>query len=235
MLSTGLTNVNETCEAPTRNPEMQTCKSLKPILDGQNLATQGSLYYPHVPVASSLHIYVYIYIYIYDIWNQGSIVTWYIGLPGSLVPNDWELEDEGYLPKQWIILGKSLKMTVHVYPFIIWFPYGYFHFVSSSISVLELSQLVQDKQNNIGILWNYPKPKMPVTTRIIPFLVGNPYKYKPSFETVTGWGVDQMYTFMVLFILAAIKSLQFYRGQQKTSKNMKYQNLHQTHFSVICN
>ena len=29
---------------------------------------------------------------------------------------------------------------------------------------------------------------MPVTTRIIPFSVGNPYK--PSFATVTGWGVD---------------------------------------------
>ena len=27
-----------------------------------------------------------------------------------------------------------------------------------------------------------------VTTRIITFLVGNPYK--PSFATVTGWGVD---------------------------------------------
>ena len=27
-----------------------------------------------------------------------------------------------------------------------------------------------------------------VTTRIIPFLVGNPYK--PSFVTVTGWGID---------------------------------------------
>ena len=30
-----------------------------------------------------------------------------------------------------------------------------------------------------------------VTTRISPFLVGNPYK--PSFVTVTGWGVDRMY------------------------------------------
>ena len=30
-----------------------------------------------------------------------------------------------------------------------------------------------------------------VTTRIIPFLVGNPYK--PSFATVTGWGVDLKY------------------------------------------
>ena len=28
-----------------------------------------------------------------------------------------------------------------------------------------------------------------VTSWIIPFLVGNPYK--PSFVTVTGWGVDQ--------------------------------------------
>ena len=31
-----------------------------------------------------------------------------------------------------------------------------------------------------------------VTTRIITFLVGNPYK--PSFATVTGWGVDLIYT-----------------------------------------
>ena len=31
-----------------------------------------------------------------------------------------------------------------------------------------------------------------VTTRIITFLVGNPYK--PSFATVTGWGVDPTYT-----------------------------------------
>ena len=30
-----------------------------------------------------------------------------------------------------------------------------------------------------------------VTTRIITFLVGNPYK--PSFATVTGWGVDPRY------------------------------------------
>ena len=30
-----------------------------------------------------------------------------------------------------------------------------------------------------------------VTTRIITFLVGNPYK--PSFATVTGWGVDPNY------------------------------------------
>ena len=30
-----------------------------------------------------------------------------------------------------------------------------------------------------------------VTTRIITYLVGNPYK--PSFATVTGWGVDPTY------------------------------------------
>ena len=30
-----------------------------------------------------------------------------------------------------------------------------------------------------------------VTTRIIAFLIGNPYK--PSFVTVTGWGVDRRY------------------------------------------
>ena len=35
---------------------------------------------------------------------------------------------------------------------------------------------------------NGPSP-VTVTTWIIPFLVGNPYK--PSFVTVIGWGVDQ--------------------------------------------
>ena len=34
-----------------------------------------------------------------------------------------------------------------------------------------------------------------VTTRIITFLVGNPYK--PSFATVTGWGVDPTYMLVV--------------------------------------
>ena len=32
---------------------------------------------------------------------------------------------------------------------------------------------------------------MPVTTRIVTFSIGNPYK--PSFVTVTGWGVDLRY------------------------------------------
>ena len=34
-----------------------------------------------------------------------------------------------------------------------------------------------------------PQPKMPITTRIITFFAGNPYKQ--SFVTVTGWGVYQ--------------------------------------------
>ena len=37
-----------------------------------------------------------------------------------------------------------------------------------------------------------------VTTRIIPFLIGNPYK--PSFVTVTGWGVDQRYFLLKAFL-----------------------------------
>ncbi len=35
-----------------------------------------------------------------------------------------------------------------------------------------------------------------VTTRIIAFLVGNPYK--PSFATVTGWGVDPIYHYIYI-------------------------------------
>ena len=34
-----------------------------------------------------------------------------------------------------------------------------------------------------------------VTTRIITFLVRNPYK--PSFATVTGWGVDPIYSIII--------------------------------------
>ena len=41
------------------------------------------------------------------------------------------------------------------------------------------------------LCWIYPPPPhtLTATTRIIPFLVGNPYK--PLFVTVTGWGVDR--------------------------------------------
>ena len=43
----------------------------------------------------------------------------------------------------------------------------------------------------IGSLGSTPHP-VTVTTRIVTFLVGNPYK--PSFVTVTGWGVDPKYS-----------------------------------------
>ena len=45
---------------------------------------------------------------------------------------------------------------------------------------------------HIWFVWfrSTPHP-VTVTTRIITFLIGNPYK--PSFVTVTGWGVDLMY------------------------------------------
>ncbi len=45
---------------------------------------------------------------------------------------------------------------------------------------------------NMGIPWVVPPPRMPVTTRIITFVVGNPYK--PSFATVTGRGDNPRYT-----------------------------------------
>ena len=45
--------------------------------------------------------------------------------------------------------------------------------------------------NSIVYIRSTPHP-VTVTTRIITFLVGNPYK--PSFATVTGWGVDPKYS-----------------------------------------
>ena len=56
------------------------------------------------------------------------------------------------------------------------------------------------KSNQMGLLDTFihlrstPHP-VTVTTRIITFLVGNPYK--PSFATVTGWGVDATYTISI--------------------------------------
>ena len=47
----------------------------------------------------------------------------------------------------------------------------------------------------VWLVWirSTPHP-VTVTTRIITFLVGNPYK--PSFATVTGWGVDPRFGFV---------------------------------------
>ena len=45
--------------------------------------------------------------------------------------------------------------------------------------------------NEPNVYFRYTPHPITVTTRIITFLVGNPYK--PSFATVTGWGVDPTY------------------------------------------
>ena len=58
-------------------------------------------------------------------------------------------------------------------------------------SVFSRSQLVGG-----GVCFRSTPHPVTVTTRIIAFLVGNPYK--PSFATVTGWGVDPMYVFFSL-------------------------------------
>ena len=42
-----------------------------------------------------------------------------------------------------------------------------------------------------GVYFRSTPHPVTVTTRIITYLVGNPYK--PSFATVTGWGVDPRY------------------------------------------
>ena len=52
-----------------------------------------------------------------------------------------------------------------------------------------------------GIFWVVPLPRMLVTTRIIIFLVGNPYK--PFFATVTGRGDNPRY-FNVFYVLALL-------------------------------
>ncbi len=53
------------------------------------------------------------------------------------------------------------------------------------------SQLVACPGSSYRISFGTTPHPVTVTTRIIPFLIGNPYK--PSFVTVTGWGVDQRY------------------------------------------
>ena len=57
-------------------------------------------------------------------------------------------------------------------------------------TAVEPSWLIRHAKIPDVCLRSTPHP-VTVTTRIIPFLVGNPYK--PSFVTVTGWGVDPRY------------------------------------------
>ena len=49
-----------------------------------------------------------------------------------------------------------------------------------------------NKKVRLDIPWNYPPPSNSDHQDFATFLIGNPYK--PSFLTVTGWGVDRRYT-----------------------------------------
>ena len=68
-------------------------------------------------------------------------------------------------------------------------------FIPSEIGMCHCSAFMLSSemasQNIPTYLGTTPHP-VTVTTWIIPFLVGNPYK--PSFVTVTGWGVDLKHT-----------------------------------------
>ena len=63
-------------------------------------------------------------------------------------------------------------------------------------------------QQVTNIPWVWPPPRMPVTTRIITFLVGNPHK--PSFPTVTGR-------------VATPKTYQIWGGHLFSSYHVKFQ------------
>ena len=174
------------------------------------------------------------------IWNQGSIVTWYIG--------NWELGSKyigNWKIRVYIHIYMYICIYIHTILWILWVPRLppcprcwtrpslAFHRVRTVVPSESLgepvvrhvvdgcdrfppvghpkkvvkSKAISDpqkwpKHSGLGIIlicpdvvdgcdifWIYPPPRMPVTTRIIPFLVGNPYK--PSFVTVTGCGVDQ--------------------------------------------
>ena len=67
-----------------------------------------------------------------------------------------------------------------------------------------------------------PPTQKTITTRIIPFLVGNPYK--PSLETVTGWGVDRIYTHVLITknVFSIQSSLIFSTEAQPKSLNFKH-------------
>ena len=58
------------------------------------------------------------------------------------------------------------------------------------ISTLKLGKMIQFDVHILGLP---PTQDAIVTTRIVTFLVGNPYK--PSLATVTGWGVDPIHIF----------------------------------------
>ena len=62
--------------------------------------------------------------------------------------------------------------------------------------------------NVLYIPWVVPPPRMPVTTRIITFLVGD--SYKPSFATVTGRGGQRViYTLLIIITWKASRNEAF--------------------------
>ena len=62
-------------------------------------------------------------------------------------------------------------------------------------------------ESNISYIGTTPHP-VTVTTRIISFLVGNPYK--PSFVTVTEWGVNQNHTYIISIYIISVTVYQMY-------------------------
>ena len=72
------------------------------------------------------------------------------------------------------------------------------------ISFLNTPFWYKPRHSGMGVVWEWgvflgtTTPPRWVTTRIIPFLVGNPYK--ASFVTVTGWRVDWRYSHYCFFL-----------------------------------
>ena len=68
-----------------------------------------------------------------------------------------------------------------------------------------------------GIILLWPPPRMPVTTRIMTCLIGNPYK--PSFATVTGRGPHPRYNATASFSGVSNRTVNYF-GKQKSQKSM---------------
>ncbi len=88
--------------------------------------------------------------------------------------------------------------------------------VGSIISTVRLSGMLSDSSDQPAArVWKIPLPRIPVTTRIIIFLVGDPYK--PSFASVTGRGTTQDLFgqgvfFEIDFLSVVLEPLEFRTG-----------------------
>ena len=98
------------------------------------------------------------------------------------------------------------RYIIHMLNFLVFFTKHGTSLFSLSVdhmSILMLSANSRENPRCLSFCWasvriyirSTPHP-LTVTTRIITFLVGNPYK--ASFATVTGWGVDPIYRFAQL-------------------------------------